>query len=250
MAAARIAVRGLSPDELQSIRDTLAAGRRPRVRFTESAGQVAGQTGQVVGLTDPTVSDEWVVVRFDGDELPFSPTDLSIPSRGMSRRADPKPSSNAEPAPKPERRAASGPAAEAESRAARAAVPAARAAAPTATGAPGAPAGPSPADPAPARRATRSTRPKAPAGLTVTLSYAEGEWTLAATQGSKSVAKPYPVRPAEALKMVALIDVPMVREAVEQIMAAERSAAQQEAEALRAKLAAIEARLAELHAVG
>jgi hypothetical protein len=258
MAAARIAVRGLSPDELQSIRDTLAAGRRPRVRFTESAGQVAGQTGQVVGLTDPTVSDEWVVVRFDGDELPFSPTDLSIPSRGMSRRADPKPSSTAESAPKPEPKAASGPAAEAESRVARAAVPAARAAAaaatapdaPTATGAPGAPAGPSPADPAPARRATRSTRPKAPAGLTVTLSYAEGEWTLAATQGSKSVAKPYPVRPAEALKMVALIDVPMVREAVEQIMAAERSAAQQEAEALRAKLAAIEARLAELHAVG
>jgi hypothetical protein len=232
MAATRTAVRGLSTDELQTIRDTLAAGRKPKVQFTASAGQVAGQTGQVVDLTDPSVSDEWVVVRFGRDELPFSPTDLSIPPRGASRRAEPKPAPEPEflvtrnPVPPPRPEAAAQPA---------------PAAAPTPT--------PTSAEPKPARRAARTARMKAPAGLTVTLSYAEGEWTVSATQGSKALAKPYQVRPAEALKMVALIDVPGVREAVEQIMAAERTAAEQQAETLRAKLAELEARLAELRGV-
>ncbi|HEX7743823.1 MAG TPA: hypothetical protein VF462_00985 [Micromonosporaceae bacterium] len=233
MAATRTAVRGLSTDELQTIRDTLAAGRKPKVRFTESAGQVAGQTGQVVELTDPAVSDEWVVVRFGRDELPFSPGDLSIPPRGAVRRTDPKP------APEPEFLVTRNP------------VPAARAEA-AAQPAPVAAAGePAPAEPKPTRRpAARTARSKPAAALTVTLSYAEGEWTVAATQGSKALAKPYAIRPAEALKMVGLVDVPGVHEAVEHIMAAERAQAEQQAETLRAKLAEIEARLAELRDVG
>ncbi|HEX2771582.1 MAG TPA: hypothetical protein VHN18_04025 [Micromonosporaceae bacterium] len=230
MSAVRTAVRGLSTDELQTIRDTLAAGRKPKVQFTESAGQVAGQSGQVVELTDPTVSDEWVVVRFGRDELPFSPTDLSIPPRGASRRAEPK----SEPAPEPEFRITRNP------------VPAVRTEAP-AQAAPAA--APALAEPKPARRAAKTARTKAPAGLTVTLAYAEGEWTVSAMQGSKALAKPYTLRPAEALKMVALVDVPGVHEAVEQIMAAERSAAEQQAKKLRTELAEIEARLAELRDV-
>jgi hypothetical protein len=74
----------------------------------------------------------------------------------------------------------------------------------------------------------------------------DGEWTVAAQQGSKSLAKPYVIKPVEALKMVALVDVPGVHEAVEQIMAVERAEAEQQAEKLRAELAEIEARLAEL----
>jgi hypothetical protein len=228
MAAARTAERGLSTDELQSIRDTLAAGRKPKVRFTESAGQVAGQTGQVIELTDPAVSDEWVVVRFGRDELPFSPTDLSIPPRG-SRRVEPTS------APAPEFLITRNP------------VPPPRTE-PAAQPAPADPAAPS-AELKPARREPKAARPKAPVGLTVTLAYADGEWTVAATQGSKALAKPYVVRPAEALRMVALVDVPGVREAVEQIMAAERSAAERQAQTLRAQLAEIEARLAELRDV-
>ena len=85
-AAARTAVRGLSDTELQTIRVTLAAGRKPKVKFTEAAGQMAGQVGQVVELTDPAASDEWVVVRFGRDELPFSPTDLSVLPRGSASR--------------------------------------------------------------------------------------------------------------------------------------------------------------------
>ena len=92
MAGARVRSRGLSEEELQSFRDALAAGRRPKVVFTESAGQIAGQLGQVVALTDPAVSDEWVVVRFGRDELPFSPGDLQVAPRGAAaRKAVPPP---------------------------------------------------------------------------------------------------------------------------------------------------------------
>jgi hypothetical protein len=54
------------------------------------------------------------------------------------------------------------------------------------------------------------------------------------------------IRPADALKMVGLLDVAAVHEAVEQIVAAERAEAEQQAEKLRAELAEVEARLAEL----
>jgi hypothetical protein len=91
---------------------------------------------------------------------------------------------------------------------------------------------------------------KPPAGLTVVLAYTEGEWTVAATQGTKSLAKPYVIKPAEALKMVALLDVPGVQEAVEQIVSAERAVAQEQAERLRTQLAEVEAKLAELGELG
>ncbi|MFY1670680.1 hypothetical protein ACN27G_12040 [Plantactinospora sp. WMMB334] len=240
MAAARTAEQGLSTEELQQIRDALAAGRKPRVMFTESAGQVAGQLGQVVELTDPEVSEEWVVVRFGRDELPFSPTDLVIAPKGATgRRAAGRAEPEAEPVAAPEFKIVREP------------VPAPRKeAAVTAVETP--PAGPADGEgeARPARRATRATKPKGPAGLTVTLTYADGEWMLSAAQGAKSLAKPYVVKPAEALKMVALIDVPGVHEAVEQIMAAERREAEQQAEKLRAELAEIEARLAELRDAG
>ena len=73
---------GLSDDEVRGIREALAAGRKPKVMFTAAAGQIAGQLGQVVELTDPSVSDEFVVVRFGRDELPFSPADVAMAPRG------------------------------------------------------------------------------------------------------------------------------------------------------------------------
>ena len=94
----------------------------------------------------------------------------------------------------------------------------------------------------------KAAKPKAPASLVVTLSYAEQQWTVAATQGSRSLAKPYAIKPTEALRMVALIDVPGVHDAVEHIIAAERADAQHRAIRLREELAEIESRLAELTA--
>ncbi|MET8282026.1 hypothetical protein [Micromonospora sp. NPDC005174] len=219
---------GLSTDEVQSIREALAAGRKPRVVFTAAAGQIAGQVGQVVELTDPEVSDEFVVVRFGRDELPFSPADLAVAPKGAGRRV-------AEPKPEPEPEVTPVPAAP-EFVLDTPRVPAPRQEEPKVEQ----------AEKPPARRAVKAAKPKSPAGLTVTLAYADGEWTVAAQQGSKALAKPYVVKPAEALKMVALVDVPGVQEAVEQIMGAERAEAEQQAEKLRAELAEIEARLAEL----
>jgi hypothetical protein len=245
MVAARSATRGLSTPDLQAIRDTLAAGRKPKVMFTETAGQIAGQIGQVVQLTDPDGSDEFVVVRFGRDELPFSPTDLTIPPRGTPARkiAESKPAPQkpapelkltepppalklSQPVPVPrEERKMSMPAVE---------IP------PSAT-----PAGEGPVKPAP-RKATKQAKAKAPASLTVTLAYTEGEWTVAAQQGTKVLAKPYVIKPAEALKMVGLLDVAGVQEAVEQIVSTERAETQLHAQQLRAQLAEVEAKLAEL----
>ena len=107
---------------------------------------------------------------------------------------------------------------------------------------------PSPAPPKVAKAvpAKKAAKPKAPPGLTVTLAYADGEWTVAANQGAKALAKPYLIKPAEALKMVSMLDVPGVHDAVEEIVSAARAEAEQQAERLRAELAEIEARLAEL----
>ncbi|MEU4481768.1 hypothetical protein AB0F68_27445 [Micromonospora sp. NPDC023966] len=222
-----MAGQGLSTDEVQGIREALAAGRKPKVVFTAAAGQMAGQLGQVVELTDPEASEEFVVVRFGRDELPFSPTDVAIAPKGAGRRpAEPKPEPPAEEPPAEPEFVLDAPP-----------VPAPRREEPRVE---------QQAEPKPARRAVKAVKPKSPAGLTVTLAYAEGEWTVAAQQGAKALAKPYVVKPAEALRMVALVDVPGVQEAVEQILAAERAEAEQQAEKLRAELAEIEARLAEL----
>jgi hypothetical protein len=225
-------VRGLSTDEVQVIRDGLAAGRRPRVVFTEAAGQIAGQVGQVVALTDPAESDEWVVVRFGRDELPFSPTDLQVAPKGPVKKAAPPPPEPVKAAPefvmdKPIP-APAGPKLEA--------------AAPVPPVAPPAP--------APRKAPAKAAKPKPLPGLTVTLAYTDGEWTIAANQGTKALAKPYVVKPAEAMKIVQLVDVPGVQEAVEQIVSVERAEVEQQAERLRAELAEIEARLAELRDAG
>ncbi|MEU0078942.1 hypothetical protein [Micromonospora tulbaghiae] len=224
-----MAGQGLSTDEIQGIREALAAGRKPRVVFTEAAGQMAGQLGQVVELTDPAASEEFVVVRFGRDELPFSPADVAIAPKGAGRR----PAAEAKPEPE-QPPAAPEPAFVLDTPR----VPAPRREEPK-TEQPQ-------AEPKPAKRAVKAAKPKTPPGLTVTLAYAEGEWTVAAQQGTKALARPYVVKPAEALRMVALVDVPGVQEAVEQILAAERAEAEQQAEKLRAELAEIEARLAEL----
>jgi hypothetical protein len=258
MVAARTSEPGLSPADLERIRDTLASGRKPKVAFTQLAGQIVGQVGQVVALTDPQLSEEWLVVRFGRDELPFAPADLSMNVKVPPRRsAAVVPSPREEPALSPTPSPAGGerpqpPAAPA------AAQPAAQPAPPA-----GGERGPQPkaaiAPPAvpasSAGAATRGGEPKAPRkpvrqkpapSLTVTLGYADGEWMVSATQGTKALAKPYLVRPAEALKMVSMLDVPGVHEAVEEIVSAARTEAQQQADRLRAELAEVEARLADL----
>lgn len=238
---------GLSAEDIEGIRSNLAAGRKPKVVFTAQAGQISGQVGQVVQLTDPAQSDEWLVVRFGRDELPFSPADLALPPRGRGGKQATKQASKAggSRAEKPAERATK----PAEQPVSQAAAPARADTGPPARsdGGPGAATG------KPAKRAAKQARPakpKPPAAMTVTLAYEAGEWTVAAHQGSKTLAKPYVIRPAEALKMVAMLDVPGVHDAVEQIVNAELAEAQRRAETLRNELAEVEARLTELRDAG
>ncbi|MFG1927594.1 hypothetical protein [Cryptosporangium sp. NPDC048952] len=77
--------RGLSTADLDTLRTAVEAGRKPKVQFTSSAGQIAGQIGQIVRFDDPS-SDEWVVVRFGRDELPFAPTDLQLAPKAPPRQ--------------------------------------------------------------------------------------------------------------------------------------------------------------------
>ncbi len=224
-------VLGLSPADLASIRDSLAAGRRPRVVFTARAGQMAGNAGHVTELTDPTGSDEWIVVRFGKDELPFSPADLAVSRRHAE-------ATTAAPTRQPVRPAAARVAATAGREEIR--VPTRRTRAADASAAPPVPA------PAVAKVPKQPRPPKTPAPLVVTLTYADQRWTVAAQHGSKALAKPYPIGPTDALRILALIEVPGVHDAVAGIMAAERAEAEHRAQRLRAELAEIESRLAEL----
>jgi hypothetical protein len=232
-------VMGLSAKELIQIKETLATGKRPRVMFTESAGQIAGQIGHVVQLDDPAVQEDWILVKFGSDVLPFPPADLSIAPRGAVAKKTSPPEEPARPQP--------------ELRIVREKVPAARPAPPspapssqekTVSEADSPHATPAPRKPA----APKGAKAKPLPSFTVTLSYTEGDWTVGAVQGSRTLAKPYLIKPSEALKMVSLLDVPGVHEAVEQIMAAERAHARAHAEKLRAELAELEAKLTELGA--
>jgi hypothetical protein len=234
----------LSPAHLEQIREGLAAGRRPRVVFTDSAGQMAGQVGQVVALTDPAVSEEWLVVRFGRDELPFSPADLQLPARA-TRRAQPltatgngttsaAPVANGKPPGGNGRRPGGTGRPSGNGRATRSTKDSVDAPPPASSAGP------------PTPRPARPRPPKQPASLTVTVAYADGAWTVAVSQGSRTISRAQTIRAAEALRLVAMLDAPAVHDAVEHIIAAERTAAEQRAQRLRTELAEIETRLAEL----
>ncbi|MEV6522037.1 hypothetical protein AB0M43_08870 [Longispora sp. NPDC051575] len=212
----------MSTEEVEGLRAVLESGKRPRVMFAPSAGQMAGQLGQVVRLDDPSDGPEFVTVRFGKDELGFSPADLLVPPKKMPapRAPEPEPEVVAEP---------------------------------VLAGPPLLPPAPKPTittmETAAVEKVVAPRKPakvKAPAELTVTLTCQEGVWSVQAARGVKVVAKPTPVRAPDALAMVALLDAPAVREAVEDLVSAARAAAEEEADRLRRQLAEVEARLAEL----
>jgi hypothetical protein len=294
--------RGLSTADLDTLRTAVEAGRKPKVQFTAAAGQVAGQIGQVVRFDDPT-ADEWVVVRFGRDELPFAPGDLQLPPPKPPRTkstpatatavststrassAGPAGTGPASAGPAASRPTATGPTSLTPSGAPSAAVAAATttttrpvtsAAATPATSAnaaaSAAKAAPTAKATAPSKPPTTSsalTTPAAPAttasasagkgrparkaaggkrapDLTVTLSHHDGQWTVQAAKGARVLIKPTTVRAADALRMVGQLDSPAVAEAVEEIVAAARAEAEDQAARPRRELAEVEAALADL----
>jgi hypothetical protein len=233
------APRGLSVDDIETLRSAVSSGRRPKVVFTPAAGQIAGQTGQVTAVGDPAAADEYISVRFGRDKLEFAPGDLQLPGKAPRRPAKPAAGNPAATTPAEPASDASRPAA--------ASSPKPAASATVATAKPAAAA----AEPKPtARPAPRRGKAKGPAELSVTLTWQDGDWSVQAQRGSRVLAKPTPVRAADALRMVEMLDAPAVSDAVGEIVAAARDAAAERAEQLRRELAEVEARLAELPQIG
>jgi hypothetical protein len=102
------------------------------------------------------------------------------------------------------------------------------------------------AEPAPKTPARKAVKAKAPAALAVTVAYTDGAWTVSAQQGNRVLAKPTPIRAGEALKLIGQLDLPDVQAVADEILAADRVTAERDADRLRAELAEIEARLADL----
>lgn len=237
---------GLSTADVQVIEETLAAGKHPKVVFTDSAGQIAGRVGKVMRLEEPA-EGEFVTVRFGNDELPFSAADVRIPARGeLSRTTRKAPAEPEEPAVAPPRGAPllaerhndvdngsngttnRGAMSDQES----------GASVPRQTDASDA------NRPAPRRKA--AAKPKAGPELTVSLVFKDDEWSVSASKGTKVIARPVPVKASKAVELVNSLESPAVAAVVEEIVEQSRLAASEEADRLRQQLADVEARLAEL----
>jgi len=232
---------GLSTSDVAGLAESLAAGKHPKVVFTEAAGQIAGKTGKVARLEEPAEGD-FVVVRFGHDELPFSPAEVRMPVRGeFSRPKKTSPAVDAGPAGPPllDKSDNSDMVVQSQGKESNSVndqqpeVPQ-QAEAQDAAEAP---------VPPPRRKAPKA---KAAPELSVTLSWKEGEWSVQASKGTKVIAKPVPVKASTAVEMMQSLDSPAVAAVVEDIVEQQRHQAAEDAERLRQELAAAEAKLAEL----
>ncbi|GAA2326106.1 hypothetical protein GCM10009853_100680 [Glycomyces scopariae] len=226
----------LSSADIAHLEAVLAQGKKPKVVFTDAAGQVAGRTGKVVAL-DPAGVDDFVQVAFGSDELSFSAAELRLPApgEGARRTAAPRQRSAAPsgpgllpddapaPAPQPKPEVSERkPVTEPET------TPA--------------------AEPAPVKKKT--ARPRAAAAkhpeLQVILTYEDGEWSVAASRGARTVVKGAKVAHTNALAMCQAAGAVEVEEVVSEVVEKIRSEAAEEAARLRRQLEEAEARLAEL----
>lgn len=85
-----------------------------------------------------------------------------------------------------------------------------------------------------------------PARLSVTLAYANGQWLVEVRKGRALLGSRHLVKSAEALNMLALLDVPGVRRSVEEALSVDQTEATRQAERMRSELAELEAKLAGL----
>lgn len=86
-----------------------------------------------------------------------------------------------------------------------------------------------------------------PGRLTVTLVYTNGQWVVEVRRGRGLLGSRHLVKSAEALNMLALLEVPGVRESVERALEADQAEATRQAERMRTELSELEAKLAGLN---
>ncbi|MCH7230293.1 DUF6319 family protein [Glycomyces sp. L485] len=222
----------LSSADVTHLESVLAQGKKPKVMFTDAAGQVAGKSGKVVAL-DEARDGDFVQVAFGSDQLPFSPAELRLPERGETTRAKTPRQRAPEPAAPP------GPGL----------LPEAPKPKPTERNTPNVP------ETAPEAKTEAAPRKKAPRQrtakekhpeLTVTLTYEDGDWAVAAAKGARTLVKGVQVSHAAALAMCVATESADVTDIVTEVVDKIRSEAAEEAEALRKRLEEAEARLAEL----
>ncbi len=87
---------------------------------------------------------------------------------------------------------------------------------------------------------------KLPARLTVMLAYANGQWVVEVRRGRALLGSRHLVRSAEALNMLAVLDVPGVHDSVEKALTVDQTEAARQAERMRTELSELEAKLAGL----
>lgn len=227
----------LSSADIAHLEAVLAQGKKPKVVFTDAAGQVAGRTGKVVAL-DPGGVDDFVHVAFGSDELSFSAAELRLPAPGEGARRAPRQRSNEPVAP-------SGPGLLPDEPAPKTQPAVSERKTVTAPEAPQ----PVAAEPAAAPK-KKAARPRAAAAkhpeLSITLTYEDGEWSVAATRGARTVVKGAKVAHSNALAMCQASGSDEVAEVVDEVVEKIRSEAAEEASRLRRQLEEAEARLAEL----
>ncbi|WP_030156091.1 hypothetical protein [Glycomyces sp. NRRL B-16210] len=235
----------LSSADIAHLEAVLAQGKKPKVVFTDAAGQIAGRSGKVVAL-DPAGVDDFVTVAFGSDELPFSAGELRLPARGEGTRRTPPRQRAAEPA-GPAGPSGPGLLPEEPAPKSKPATPSASERKTVSTSeapAPGAEPAPAPVKKKAAR--ARSAQSKQPE-LTITLTYEDGEWAVAAARGARTVVKGAKVAHPAALAMCQASGSPEVGEVVSEVVEKIRSEAAEEASRLRRQLDEAEARLAELN---
>jgi len=237
----------------------LKGGDTPRVVVrTASASVPAGTRGNVVRLGKPS-DGEYIVVRLGRDEVPFAPSELSLPTRGRTGKAAPA-------APTPAPAAKKTAAASSRSTATRSATTSSKPAAKSSAGSAAKAARPAPATapatkpsarpagerPAAATRASRRSArrgsKRAPQPLTVTLRFSDSRWSVEAQRGSRRLAKSSPLRPGAVSAFAEHVDDEAVREALVETVESCRAVVEERAEALRAELQAAETALREYDA--
>jgi hypothetical protein len=229
----------LSEADVIALREKLEGGKKPRVMLlVNTALGPAGTTVPVVSFEEPAVG-EFITVKLADDVVPFSPAELSLPTRG--RAAAPKaapPASlpletaNAQPytpsnSPSPSPRKSAAP------RLVAVPEPAPSAAAEQTS---------APVEPKPAKAAKRPGRTGT---IAVTIRFAGKGWTYESTRAGRKSA-PRPLNLAAVRAFSDRIDDPALRRDLQANIDIARTEAKTKADALRAELERVEVELAEL----
>jgi len=248
----------LTDSDVADLAFRIKGGDTPRVVVrTGSASVPVGTRGNVIRIGKPS-EGEYIVVRLGRDEVPFAPSELSLPNRGRSAAAAPAPAATKRTA-----------AASSRSTTTKSASTTSTAAKSTSTkSAPTKSAVSKTSRPAAAKKqapraapertaAAATTRPKktarrsskrAPQPLTVTLRFPDSRWSVEAQRGSRRLARAMPLRPGAVSAFAEHVDEPAVREALVETVESCRAVVEQKAAALRAELEAAEASLKEYDA--